>query len=109
LVLCGPAVAQNYEGKWNGEYKSDPGTPTDCPKGAITVSVSGVTATVDVSHPGGSLKMTGTVRSDGSFEAFTRLLNGTFVTFAGQFAGPRFNGIYGPGTPCPGTFAGSKT
>ena len=107
-ALSSTAMAQDYEGKWSGEYQANPGTPPDCPKGTITVTVSGVTATLEVGQPGGPLKMTGTVRSDGSFEAFVRLPNGVFSTFSGQFAGPRFMGIYGTGTACPGAFSGSK-
>jgi hypothetical protein len=110
-VMAWPAMAQNYEGKWSGQFQVTAGTPPNCTaKGPIAVSVSGQTVNIEVSQQGSTMQMSGGLRSDGSWETFVRLPDGTFTGFTGQFEGRTFSGNYsGGGSGCIGTFAGSKS
>ncbi len=109
-VMAWPAMAQNYDGKWTGEFQAAAGTPPICTaKGPITVSVSGTTINIEVAQQGSALKPSGSLRSDGSWEATMRLPSG-FTTFTGTFDGQRVSGNYtGGGQECFGTFSGSRT
>ena len=109
-VIAWPAVAQNYEGKWSGQFQVASGMPPNCTaKGPIAVSVTGLTVNLEVTQQGSAIQTSGGLRSDGSWEAFVRLPDGTFTGFTGQFEGRSFSGNYTGGTGCIGTFTGSKS
>lgn len=109
-LIAWPVMAQNYEGKWSGQFQVASGTPPNCTaKGPIAVSVTGLTVNVEVSQQGAAMQMSGGLRSDGSWETFVRLADGTFTGFTGQFDGRTFSGNYTGGTGCIGTFTGSKS
>ncbi len=109
VVMAWPALAQNYEGKWSGEFQVTAGTPPNCTaKGTLTVSVSGMAVSLETNQQGSAITLAGGLRSDGSWEATVRLPNGSFTTFTGTFQGQRFSGSYSGGSECFGTFSGSK-
>ncbi len=110
-LIAWTAMAQNYEGKWSGEFQVSAGMPTNCTaKGPIAVSVTGQTVNLEVTQQGSAIQTSGGLRSDGSWEAFVRLPDGSFTGFTGQFEGQKFSGNYsGGGSGCIGTFSGSKS